>query len=194
MTRWNSFIDSVKQILKEKAKLPQLFEKLDLRYYTESEMQYLEEYCQIFEPIATTLDILQGQDNTFYEILLPSLLSLKNKLEKMKNSRTFKSGGEILAATCLESLKRRFENIIQLNDNHAIIAALSHPKFKLRWFNVVDIQLGITKDELKQTLINYCKEFYTDKEKNMSLAENEENDAFFDFNESTSTNDLNDFH
>ncbi|KRT84000.1 hypothetical protein AMK59_1425 [Oryctes borbonicus] len=185
ITKWNFLYNNVKQILVEKEKMPSLFQKLHLKYFTDGELLYLEEYCQVLEPIAITLNILQGQENTFYGILLPILFSLKTKLEKMQNLKDFKNGGEILLPTCLNSLKRRFQSIFQLKDEDAIIAAMCFPKFKLRWFNVVDENLCVTKDDLRRKLIVASKEFYNDNAiKNESLPEiSEDYDGFFDFNE-----------
>ncbi|XP_050519264.1 uncharacterized protein LOC126893283 [Diabrotica virgifera virgifera] len=84
ITRWNSLYDSVKQILKEKVKLNTLFKKLELEPFKGTELLFLEDYCMVMEPLAHTLDFLQGEhaNNSFFGFLLPSLLSLINKYEK----------------------------------------------------------------------------------------------------------------
>lgn len=138
ITRWNSYFDSVSQILNVKAKLPSLCQRLNIKHFKETELQFLEEYCLVLKPLALTLDILQGQDCVYYGYLLPSLLSLRNKWEKLKlQGQGMSSNGELLLRTCMDSLSRRFADILNLTPESAIISAVVHPKFKLRWFNVL---------------------------------------------------------
>ncbi|EFN74390.1 hypothetical protein EAG_08651, partial [Camponotus floridanus] len=59
-TRWNSLFDCFKQLLK-----------------------FLEEYVKCTEPIAEALDILQGEVDVSYGYLLPTIISAKNKLQKI---------------------------------------------------------------------------------------------------------------
>lgn len=84
--------DCVAQILKDKEKLSVLFQKLGLKPFKETEFLYLEEYITVMKPLAITLDVLQGENNVHYGYLLPSLVSLLNKYEKMKGQNKFKYG------------------------------------------------------------------------------------------------------
>lgn len=84
LTRWNSLYDSINQIISEKKKLPTLFQKLQLQSFTENEFLYLEEYLEITKPLTETLDFLQTETNIFYGSFLPSIISLQNKLSKLK--------------------------------------------------------------------------------------------------------------
>lgn len=183
VTRWNSYFDSVKQILGVKSKLPQLLQKLGLKTFTDVEVQYLEEYCLVLQPIAVALDVLQGQDNTFYGMLLPTLLSVRNTLEKLKLKK-FKYGGEVLLSACLAALDVRFQAILKLKEDDAIISAVVCPQFKLRWYNVIEENLAVTKEEIKLKLMEACEEFYTE-DPQITPERKDDLDSFFDFNEST---------
>lgn len=88
ITRWNSVYDSISQIIKIKNLLPDLYKKLDIKttfqMLKDSVLEYLQEYCNVLHPIAQALDILQGESNTYYGYLLPTLLSLFLKFQGLK--------------------------------------------------------------------------------------------------------------
>uniref|UniRef100_A0A3Q2V7V7 BED-type domain-containing protein n=1 Tax=Haplochromis burtoni TaxID=8153 RepID=A0A3Q2V7V7_HAPBU len=56
---------------------------------TEREHQFIREYCTVIRPLTVALDILQGEDNTFYGILLETLmfktLELSSGLQILEN-------------------------------------------------------------------------------------------------------------
>lgn len=184
ITRWNSYFDSVSQILNVKAKLPALCQRLNIKHFKETELQFLEEYCIVLKPLALTLDVLQGQDCVYYGYLLPSLLSLRNKWEKLK-LQCMSSNGELLLRTCMDSLNRRFSDILNLTSESAIISAVVHPKFKLRWFNVLKTP-KYSLDAIKKLVIGAAEQLYIDDDDNGSERAGSSDttpDDFFDFNE-----------
>lgn len=60
----------------------------------------MEEYCEVMEPMAATLDVLQEEENFFYVLLNQCLTTLKNKLEKLLNNN-YKFCG-VLMDTCIK--------------------------------------------------------------------------------------------
>lgn len=88
------------------------------------------------------LDSLQGDKHMYYGRLLPTLFSLKTRLEIMQ------TGGFTVFATqtvpkLIEALHARFVGEYELQDSArlAVVAAVSHPQYKLRWtFNETDMQ------------------------------------------------------
>uniref|UniRef100_A0A3B4FFG1 Uncharacterized protein n=1 Tax=Pundamilia nyererei TaxID=303518 RepID=A0A3B4FFG1_9CICH len=56
-----------------------IFSKFGLTAMTEREHQFIREYCTVIRPLTVALDILQGEDNTFYGILLPTRETLMFK-------------------------------------------------------------------------------------------------------------------
>uniref|UniRef100_A0A6P7H747 Uncharacterized protein LOC114347928 n=2 Tax=Diabrotica virgifera virgifera TaxID=50390 RepID=A0A6P7H747_DIAVI len=186
ITRWNSLYDSVKQILKEKVKLNTLFKKLELEPFKGTELLFLEDYCMVMEPLAHTLDFLQGEhaNNSFFGFLLPSLLSLINKYEKKVAVRTtYKYGGEYIAKMCLDNLRRRFADILSLNCKEVVIAAVLIPQFKFRWYNIVKYPT-YTKEDIKKFIIDAARDlddsnydFLSDESDTTNL------DQFFDFSD-----------
>jgi len=173
ITRWNSFYNSMSQILKCKSQLKDLFDKLDLSKdcFRDTELQYLEEYCIILKPIAETLDFLQGENNTFYGYFMPSILSLKVKLTK---------------------LAKRFEKYFFRNHDSegAIIAAATLPSIKLRWLTIFNESDSLNTDKkcIQELIINTALHILPHLDIDASLSPDNENkdtsfSDFFDFNE-----------
>ena len=129
-TRWNSYFDAVSRIIENSlSELNELCTKLDLRCFSEKDFNFLKEYCKVLKPLARGLDILQGEDNCYYGTLLPTLETILKKTRAMKPEISMVTLG---LAVCIDgSIKQRFSKIFESKD--AIVAAISLPKFKLKW-------------------------------------------------------------
>ena len=150
-TRWNSYFDAVLRIIDNPlTDLNELCTKLELRCFNEKEFAFLKEYCQVLKPLARGLDILQGENNCFYGTLLPTLETILKKVRVMKPEISSTTLG---LAVCIEdSIKRRFSRLFDSKD--AIIAAVSIPKFKLKW-----VEGQVKKDQYKQMFIGEMRKF-----------------------------------
>lgn len=145
-TRWSTDHKCISELLKEEAKSPGMLKQLlaasatEKRTYTdftEHELAYLKEYAELTSPIANGIDRLQGDKNTFFGDLLPTLFSVKAKLERLKGLKILGKAAELL----LNSLVgQRFKKEFKLDENAkmAICAAISHPQYKSRWGSVED--------------------------------------------------------
>ncbi|XP_053145230.1 uncharacterized protein LOC128342206 isoform X4 [Hemicordylus capensis] len=156
VTRWNSLYDLVCQIIRFQEKLPDVLTKLNLKCsFKEMEFEYLKEYTEIFRPLAVTLDLLQG-DNCYYGQLLPTLFTLRTKLEELE-TKNFRYCGPLLQGV-KANLYKRFEKYFHLSSevNEAIIAACTHPFFKLRW---LPADIGdCSRKKIQELLINSAKQ------------------------------------
>ncbi|EFN60904.1 hypothetical protein EAG_04440, partial [Camponotus floridanus] len=114
-TRWNSLFDCFKQLLK-----------------------FLEEYVKCTEPIAEALDILQGEVDVSYGYLLPTIISAKNKLQKIIDADLIYCTA--LVNLLITSLEKRFSNLLKIVEEgkQAAVAAATHPKFKIRWLKCLN--------------------------------------------------------
>ena len=109
--------------------------------------------------LARGLDILQGEDNCFYGTLLPTLETILKKVRTMKSEISSTTLG---LAICIEdSIQHRFSRVFE--SRHAILSAISHPKFKLKW-----VEGQVKKDQYKQMFIDEMRK-YDDE---MSIVEN----------------------
>lgn len=74
------------------------------------EFDYIEEYLSCTKPIAETLDILQGENDIYYGILLPTLLVVRRKLQKL--TKKIFVYCTPLAEVYVASVERRFEDFL----------------------------------------------------------------------------------
>jgi len=71
ITRWNSMYFAVKKVIANKEKLLVAFEELKLNKLKQSESPFLDEYCVVMEPLATSLDLMQGEKRLFFRLCRP---------------------------------------------------------------------------------------------------------------------------
>ena len=99
-----------------------------------SDIDFLTEYSRVLQPLASTLDKLQGEHECFYGMLLPNLIQLRHCLSQIQLSNLIYC--EPLASAIVRGLQSRFGSLLQLEmplAKHAILAAIAHPHYKLRW-------------------------------------------------------------
>ena len=145
-TCWNSFYDSIVRVVENSSvTLNELCTGISLRSFGEKELAFLKEYCVTLEPLSRGLDILQGEDHCYCDTLLPTLETIVKKTKaEVPNLSPMTTG---LARVVESSIKRRFHHIFDSKD--AIIAALTSPKFKLKWVDSQD-----KKNAYKQMMVD----------------------------------------
>uniref|UniRef100_A0A8C9X4J4 BED-type domain-containing protein n=1 Tax=Sander lucioperca TaxID=283035 RepID=A0A8C9X4J4_SANLU len=130
VTRWNSFYDAYARITEMPlSDINKLCTQLHIKCMNDKEYQFLKEYCSIMKPFTVALDILQGEDTCFYGTLQPTLEVLMAKTLAAKNGLTQMTTG--LPEVIVGAIKTRFAATTDSKD--ALLAAVSLPKFKLRW-------------------------------------------------------------
>lgn len=156
-TRWGTEYNSVSALLGEEEKSPGTLEKLldlsqtdrkKLSPFTQHELQYLREYSSLTAPLAIGIDTLQGDRNTFYGDLLPTLFTIRDKLENSKNLPILGKVAEKLLKSLVEN---RFVDEFELGENatSAICATLSHPRYKARWGSKGDAEKALNFFKVK---------------------------------------------
>jgi hypothetical protein len=123
---------------------------LGLPKLKDTEIEFLEEYKKVLEPIAVALDRLQGDKSCFYGMLLPTLLTVKRQLTKINNLKFCAA----LLEEVTRGLEKRFANMFALkkSENEAIIAACCHPLLKMRWLPVT-----ADRDRVQTLFLNAAK-------------------------------------
>uniref|UniRef100_A0A8C2BY08 Uncharacterized protein n=1 Tax=Cyprinus carpio TaxID=7962 RepID=A0A8C2BY08_CYPCA len=117
-TRWNSFHDAVARVCEFPiAELNTISYNFGLKAITDRGYLFLREYCTVMKPLTVALDILQVVDNCFYGTLLPTLETLISKTLDLK--------------TGLQAIRNRFAEVLE--SETAVLAAVTLPRFKLRW-------------------------------------------------------------
>ena len=140
VTRWNSLYDSLVLLMKHKDKLHKLMSDLGLPPFKTFEIEFIVEYIEVLAPIATAIDRLQGEKESYFGELLPTLLSVDKKLDNL-NTKSVKHCRPLITAIHT-GFKKRFGHMIELVNepivHEAIIASTTHPYFKLRWLTIND--------------------------------------------------------
>lgn len=158
ITRWNSTYDAVKKVVHiGKNKVNEVCAKLQIGKFSSADFSFLEEYILVMEPIATVLDVLQGEKNCYLGLVLPSLHLMKSKLSKLTHLTYCHS----LKVVLLSNLERRFTHIFHIHTSQSkpyILATISHPKFKLNWawINEEDTRM------CKKLFLTECETIRTD--------------------------------
>lgn len=139
-TRWNSFYDAIVLLLKNYDKLITVTIKLNLPSFTEEDFILMNEYVTIMKPIATGLDYLQRDENSHFGILLPTLLAIENKLTELQKKK-FSICSDLLKSVH-KGFSTRFKTYLDLdfseNCKVAILAAVTHPEYKMVWMKLKD--------------------------------------------------------
>lgn len=184
ITRWNSLFDALERIVAFKQLIVQVSPLVGIsNILTENDFRYLEEYLRILKLLAVTIDLLQGESFCYYGYLLPSLVSLKGKLNKLHQSNLDASTrfGPLVNGI-IESLDNRFQPFFIVEDEvaGAAIAAVSRPRFNSRWLISFpdSIRRKVENMFLRAAIEEYRKGGQTTLEVNMR---EQQNDDFFDF-------------
>lgn len=191
ITRWNSHYDSINQILADKEKLPTLYEKLSIKQYSlkENEVEYLIEFVKVLKPLALALDILQGDTNIYFGYAIPTIASMRIKVEKLKNLK-LKYFATVVDDLLL-AISKRFEEYLTFKNKHAMLAAISNPAFKMRWIVLFKAQEPQISEDLKRMFISACEELTLTATETTETWEIPKEKAFNDFFEFDYENDNN---
>ena len=177
-TRWNSYYDAVTRVVENSlADLNYLCTRIEIRNFTERELTFLKEYCTALEPLSRGLDILQGEDCCYYGTLLPTLTTIIKKTKAaLPHLSTLTTG---LTQAVNSAIEKRFSHILDSRD--AIIAAVTSPKFKLKW-----VESQETKDTYRQIFIDELR-FHESasqviiEEEHATHVQNKRKDSFYEF-------------
>lgn len=105
------------------------------------------------KPIACALDHLQSESHLYYGHLIPTLFSLRIRLQLLKEQNLRYTSN--LIDLLLTSLDKRFQLYFDLSPevNEAILGSYFHPAFKLRWIAEHD---EVQKKKITKYLYQHC--------------------------------------
>uniref|UniRef100_A0A8C2A897 Zinc finger BED domain-containing protein 1-like n=1 Tax=Cyprinus carpio TaxID=7962 RepID=A0A8C2A897_CYPCA len=127
--QWSSEYYAINKLMSlTDSQLNELCEALGVPHFTPDETAYLTEYTDVFKPVAFALDLLHGEEKCFLGIVIPTLLTLKRKLEeKAANTRLF---SKVIDST-VKAIDSRFKQVFESSD--ARLATATMPQFRLWW-------------------------------------------------------------
>ena len=132
LTRWNSYYHAVKSLMIAEDKLKDMCIALSLPPLASQDILFLKEYLSLMEPLAVTLDVLQGDKYACLGYLLPTLSQLKSKLAAIHLTVV-----KPLYIALSQGIDKRFGS--ELTDT-----AVTHPKFKVDWIKDPDMKRRCT--------------------------------------------------
>lgn len=141
-------------------KLNIIFDKINVNKLKINELDFFSEYIQILEPIATAIDVLQGEKNCYLGYVLPTLYVIKTKLTEISHLKHC----EIMRVTILENFEKRFRDLLDIKSikcKSHILATISIPKFKLKWVPAENDFMEICKS----LFLNECENIYISNNK-----------------------------
>ncbi|XP_036319704.1 uncharacterized protein LOC118734104 [Rhagoletis pomonella] len=119
-------------------------------------MLYLKDYASAMKPFADALDFLQGEKGVFYGTLIPTLVTIKTKIDRIINNgkeNYLKQQLIFLQSRLFDRFEKYFTLSSEIND--AIVAAVLHPEVKLQWFAPIRDLTRKSVDEVKKLVIDY---------------------------------------
>lgn len=114
-----------------------------IKEITSIEWNLVHDYVKLMEPIAISLDKLQGEKNVTVGSILPCLNYIKNalgqcelKTKQSTNSKVQAIGNDMQRAL-KNAFEKRFKQFFNFDETNRelILASISHPVYKLKWID-----------------------------------------------------------
>ncbi|XP_061702033.1 uncharacterized protein zgc:161969 [Syngnathoides biaculeatus] len=127
--RWNVEYCALQKIVSlTERELTELSARLDVPPLQPEEMDFLKEYVTVFHPLAFALELFQAEQKCYLGLVIPTVLSLKNKLNEHKDSAKYFS--DVIAAV-VSAIEVRFRELF--TSDEAKFATATTPQFRLWW-------------------------------------------------------------
>ncbi|KAJ3601306.1 hypothetical protein NHX12_032278 [Muraenolepis orangiensis] len=129
--RWNAEYCMVQKVVSLTAReRAVLSERLGVPALQAEEMAFLQEYVLVFKPLAFALELFQAEQKCYLGLVIPTVLSLKNKLKEQRASaRYFADAIDAVVA----AVDARFRDVFASTE--AKIATATTPQFRLWWLS-----------------------------------------------------------
>lgn len=129
--RWNVEYCAVQKIVSlTERELTELCARLEVPRMQPEEMAFLKEYVTVFHPLAFALELFQAEQKCYLGLVIPTVLSLKNKLNEQKDAANYL--GEVINAIVV-AIDVRFQELF--SSMEAKFATATTPQFRLWWMN-----------------------------------------------------------
>ncbi|XP_077388428.1 zinc finger BED domain-containing protein 4 [Festucalex cinctus] len=127
--RWNVEYCALQKIVSlTERELTELSARLDVGRLQPEEMDFLKEYVTVFHPLAFALELFQAEQKCYLGLVIPTVLSLKNKLNEHKDSAKY--FGDVIVAM-VSAIEVRFRELF--TSDEAKFATATTPQFRLWW-------------------------------------------------------------
>lgn len=173
--RWNVEYCAVQKIVSlTETELTELCARLEVPRLQPEEMAFLKEYAVVFKPLAFALELFQAEQKCYLGLVIPTILSLKNKLNEQKAKAHY--FGEVIN-TIVMAIDVRFQELFASPE--AKIATATTPQFRLWWMTASEKDEMCSLMATEASQIEPCREDEVSKSQNVVPIESE--DDFFSY-------------
>ncbi|XP_036336509.1 uncharacterized protein LOC118746724 isoform X1 [Rhagoletis pomonella] len=183
VTCWNSLFESVQNLLAHKDKLSILCTALNIAKFTPPDIEYLESYAKLMEPIASAIDFLQNEENMYFGNFIAALMSLKVKLGRLQETNELSALSPI-CGEMINCLTKRFKTYFEGDKESevAIVATMTCPALKLRFLPVLQRTAPqLSAELLKDWFLKYSAHCCDYTETSSELPALDMTNSFLDF-------------
>ncbi|XP_061556179.1 uncharacterized protein zgc:161969 isoform X2 [Phycodurus eques] len=175
--RWNVEYCALQKIVSlTERELTELSARLDVPRLQPEEMDFLKEYVTVFHPLAFALELFQAEQKCYLGLVIPTVLSLKNKLNEHKDSAKYFSDVIVVMVSAIEV---RFRELF--TSDEAKFATATTPQFRLWWLAASEREEMCSMLATEASQVDPCDviEINTITSQNVSTIETE--DDFFSY-------------
>ncbi|XP_074552718.1 uncharacterized protein zbedx isoform X1 [Halichoeres trimaculatus] len=173
--RWNVEYCAVQKIVSlTERELTELCARLEVPRLQPEETAFLKEYVTVFHPLAFALELFQAEQKCYLGLVIPTILSLKNKLNEQKDAANYFAD---VINTIVMAIDVRFQELF--TSTEAKIATATTPQFRLWWMaaSEKDEMCSLLATEASQ--MDPCVVTVANTSRNSSAIESE--DDFFSY-------------
>ncbi|XP_060921536.1 uncharacterized protein zgc:161969 isoform X2 [Labrus mixtus] len=129
VVRWNVEYCAVQKVVSlSERELTELCARLEVSRMQPEETAFLKEYVAVFHPLAFALELFQAEQKCYLGLVIPTILSLKNKLNEQKDAANYFA--DVINAVVV-AIDVRFQELF--TSTEAKIATATTPQFRLWW-------------------------------------------------------------
>lgn len=172
---WNVEYCVVQKVMSlTERELTELCARLEVPRLQPEEMAFLKEYVTAFHPLAFALELFQAEQKCYLGLVIPTLLSLKNKLSEQKDSANYL--GDVINAVVV-AIDVRFQELF--SSTEARIATATTPQFRLWWMGASEREDMCTLLATEASQMNPTNVVEANSSRRLSTIESE--DDFFSY-------------
>lgn len=182
--RWNVEYCAVQKIVSlTERELTELCVRLEVPRLQPEEIAFLKEYVTVFHPLAFALELFQAEQKCYLGLVIPTVLSLKNKLKEQKDAANY--FGDVINSIVI-AIDVRFQEFF--SSTEAKIATATTPQFRLWWMAASEREemCSLLATEASQMEPSEAAEANTSR--NLSTIESE--DDFFSYGSAKTTTQI----
>ncbi|XP_061568382.1 uncharacterized protein zgc:161969 [Cololabis saira] len=182
--RWSmEYCALQKIVLLSERELTELCARLEVPRLQAEEMAFLKEYVSVFHPLAFALELFQAEQKCYLGLVIPTVLSLKNKLNEQKDAANYFSD---VIKTIVMAIDLRFQELF--SSTEAKIATATTPQFRLWWMPASEREEMCSLLATEASQVDPCNVTEANTSRNLSTIVSE--DDFFSYGSAKTTTQI----